>query len=319
MKILAGFYTHNKLRPKLLEKSLENFLKAAGKADVVPVVSSWEAIPGLSCSNLISRYKNNGHLNIILQLYHIVYTYKDTWDYFAFCEHDCLYPETYFTDAEKILLGDNYTGLVSENHIGMRPSGYCDIGSPTHPLFTIILSRNQTLNFLETKLKESVIGTLNRIEPDNREKWYFQKRNDKFIPVVHVNMDATMNNHHLTNHYDFYKPSPFSTSISYWGDYKSYNIFSEEEIEQSTNPTITIGNIKILDAIYGEVEIGKTVSFINALRKLSLSNDIHVTNTAAGSDPSYLQRKKLRIKYLKNNIVKYIDITENDFVKLKDL
>jgi hypothetical protein len=96
MKILAGFYTNNKIRPELLKKSIECFQKACSyNKNIIPIISSWEHI-NCNCKNVVSKYKNNGYLNILLQQYSIVLSCDDDWDYFAFCEHDCLYPENYF-------------------------------------------------------------------------------------------------------------------------------------------------------------------------------------------------------------------------------
>lgn len=317
VKILAGYYTNNKIRPKLLEESLKYYLKACQKENCISVVSSWEPIPNLSCPNIISKYKNNGHLNIILQLYHIIHSCSEEWDYFAFCEHDVLYPETYFTDAIQILLSGKYTGLISENHIGLRPNGYCYISSPTHPLFTLILSKEHMLNFLKDKQQECILDNLHCMEPDHREQWYFQKRSENFTPVIHINMDFTMNNHHLTNHHNFYKQSSFSTDIPYWGDYKKFNIYINEEIQQSTASTIDIGPIKILDAIYGDIEKEKTISYMDILRNLQDKKTFKVDNKLG--DPACGIYKKLRIKFIDNDKMLYKDFDEGETVDISSI
>lgn len=314
MKILAGYYTHNRLRPKLLEKSLESFLKASEKADVIPIISSWEAIHGLSCKNIISKFKNNGHMNILLQLYAIVYSYEGDWDYFAFCEHDCLYPETYFTDAISILSSGKYTGIASENHIGLRPNGFCDLRSVPQPLSTMIVSKKEVIASLNKKFKECVVTGCCCIEPDERSSWYIQKRNDEKTPVVHVNMDATMNNHHLTNHYDCYKSEAFAQTIPYWGDYTSYGIFSDAEIQQATSAVISIGEVNIIDAVYGDIECGRTVSFMETIRKMSRGAIIKANNEHAGTDPAPGVEKKLRVKFIRDSIVETKDFIEQTIV-----
>ena len=314
MRILAGYYTHNRLRGKLLEKSLESFLKAAGKADVVPVVSSWEAIPNLPCKNVISNFKlgGHGHLNIILQLHQILFSTDFEWDYFAFCEHDCLYPETYFTDAVKILETGKYTGIASENHIGMRANGYSECGSRIQPLSGIILQREPMLLAMREKFQEVVTKGWCCIEPNDRKQWYIQRRDMTLNPIVHVNMDMTMNNHHLTNHFDSYRQTPFATDIPYWGDYKQYGIFSDDEVEQSTVPIITIGSVKIIDAVYGDVARGLTVSFMDNMRKLAKGKRVVANNDCAGKDPAPGVSKMVRVKLLENEKSVYRDFKEGE-------
>lgn len=310
MKILAGFYTHNKIRPKLLEKSLESYFKASSQTDVTTIVSSWEAMPWLGCKNVVSKFRNNGHMNILLQLYSIIHSTSEDWDYFAFCEHDCLYPETYFTEAVQILSTGKYTSIASENHIGMRPNGYCDLNSVPQPLSTMIVSKNEVLASLNHKFKECVISGCCCIEPDNRKSWFIQKRTDEKTPVVHVNMDATMNNHHLTNHYDCYKQSAYSTNIPYWGDYMQYGIFTDSEINQSTATVIDFSGFGVVDAVYGDVESGKTVSFMEQIRKMQRGVKMRVTNENAGTDPAPGVVKKLRLKLLIDSEVIYKDFDE---------
>jgi hypothetical protein len=311
IKILAGFYTHNKLRKKLLEESIKSYLKAASNPNIIPIVSSWDNIEGLKCKNIISKFKNNGHMNIILQLYSIIYSCTEEWDYFAFCEHDCLYPETYFTDAVNILETGKYTGITSENHIGLRPNGFCDLHSVPQPLSTMIVSKNEVLASLNKKFKECVVTGCCCIEPDDRSTWYIQKRSDEKIPVVHVNMDATMNNHHLTNHYDCYKQVAFATNIPYWGDYKQYGIFTDAEISQSVATVVDFTGFSVVDAVYGDVESGRTVSFMDAIKKLRRGSKIRSTNEHAGYDPAPGITKKVRVKILTGEIISYKDFPEH--------
>ncbi|MEJ7593797.1 MAG: hypothetical protein WKF77_19840 [Planctomycetaceae bacterium] len=76
MRILAGFYTNNKVREALLAQSLRHFELAASKAAVIPIVSSWQPTVGHHCRNLISHFQlpSHGHLNILLQIYQIIHS-----------------------------------------------------------------------------------------------------------------------------------------------------------------------------------------------------------------------------------------------------
>ena len=154
MRILAGFYTNNKVRAALLAQSLRHFELAAAKASVIPIVCSWQPTVGHHCRNLISHFQlpAHGHLNIILQIYQIIHSVAEPWDYFAFCEHDCLYPETYFSELCDLLSSGQYSGVASENHVGLRPNGYAECWYRTQPLFAMVVRRDALLASLETKL-----------------------------------------------------------------------------------------------------------------------------------------------------------------------
>lgn len=298
MKILAGFYTNNKVRQSLLAESLHHFELAAAQAAVIPVVSSWKPIPGHNCRSLISHFQipAHGHLNILLQILQIVHSTTEPWDYFAFCEHDCLYPKNYFADNYRLLSSGEYSGMASENHIGLRPNGYAKCWYHTQPLFAMIVRREELLSSLELKLEECVLNGWCCIEPDDRTGWLIRSVDIQTPPIIHVNMETTNANHHLTNHHHFYSLTETIDELPYWGHYDRFSIFSEDEVDHLAKPVIDQATSRIIDAQYGDFSSNRTVSYMPALQNRRFSGIFQVCNTDAGSDPAPGVVKTLRLQ-----------------------
>lgn len=216
MKILAAFYTNNRARPQLLEQNIKHF------------VSSWQTIPGLPCQNLISHFQvgQHGHLNILLQLLQVIHSTDDDWDYFAFCEHDCLYPPDYFLDIARRFQVENVPGLASENHLGLRPYGFAKSWYHTQPLFAMVIGRDRLLAALYSKLRECVLNGSCCIEPENRANWIIVAHDDASSPILHVNMETTCDNHHLTSHHDFYSLTEVQEVHPFWGKSCRFGVFT---------------------------------------------------------------------------------------------
>lgn len=303
MRILAGFYTNNRLRQELLTQSLKCFLEASDNGPVIPVVSSWQPIQGLTCRNLISHFKisEHGHLNILLQLQQIVCSCDEPWDYFAFCEHDCFYPQNYFDELSKRLSASPVSGVANENHIGLRPAGFADCWYHTQPLFSMVVRRDLLMISLQKKMAECVKSGWCCIEPDDRDDWIIIRPGDPMPPIVHVNMNSTGNNHHLTDHYSFYSQTDFQTTHPYWGDYRKFCVFSDQEIKAATSPILQPGTYQIVAAKYGDFETNRVVSYIDVLRRKNFHGVFHATNAEAGSDPAPGTVKSLRLHVVKED------------------
>lgn len=303
MNILAGFYTHNRIRPELLAQSLKFFQEAAENGPVIPIVSSWKPIPDLKCLNLISHFKiaEHGHLNILLQLQQIIQSCEQPWDYFAFCEHDCFYPPGYFEDIVKRLSALPVSGLASENHIGLRPAGFADCWYHTQPLFSMVVRRDHLMVSLQKKLAECVRQGWCCIEPDDRDDWIIIPSSDPMPPIVHVNMNSTCNNHHLTDHFKFYSLSDFQSQHPFWGDYRRFGVFSAEEINAATSPVFPPGTCQIIGAEYGDFATDRTVSYIEALQRKNFQGVFQVSNAEAGNDPAPGTVKSLRLHVVKED------------------
>lgn len=303
IKILAGFYTNNKVRESLLVQSLRFFEIAASQANVIPVISSWQDTSQRNCRNLISHFQfsQNGHLNILLQLYQIVHSTQEAWDYFAFCEHDCLYPENYFSELCELLSNAAYPGVASANHIGLRPNGYAGCWNPTHPLFAMVVRRDVLLKSLDEKLRECVLNGWCCIEPDDRNGWLIRNPDNEFPPIIHVNMNTTSSNHHLTNHYDFYSMTKIYDEHSYWGHHAQFGIFTDREVHDSSRPLINSTTSRIVDAWYGDFASNRVVSYFHVLRERQFSGLFQVSNRDAGMDPAPGVRKVLRLEVITND------------------
>lgn len=319
MRILAGFYTNNAVRPVLLKSSLQHFEAAAAQADVIPVVSSWHPIENIRSRNLISQFQlpGQGHLNILLQLHHIVYATPDSWDYFAFCEHDCLYPEHYFSDLCQQLEQGEYPGVASENHIGLRPGGYSLCEPGIQPLFAMVLRRDVLLRSLQKKLAECVLNGWCCIEPDDRSGWLIRKSDRALQPIIHVNMETTATNHHLTSHHNSYSMVELLDTWPLWGPSSQFSFYSAEEITRATQPLIDQTKCQIVDAHYGDFSSNRTVSFMPVLRKQHFSGIIQANNSNAGCDPApgIVKTLRLQIDCVDSN-TSCIEVTENSVFRL---
>lgn len=298
MKILAGFYTNNRLRPQLLQQSLNHFLEAARNGPVIPIVSSWERLADLPCQNLVSHFQmsGQGHLNILLQLLQIIHSCDEPWDYFAFCEHDCLYPPDYFADLVRCFSQSGVSGLASENHVGMRPNGFSACSPHIQPLFAMAVRRDHMLASLQAKLRECVLKGWCCIEPDDRTDWIIIPPGGGTPPVVHVNMDTTQSNHHLTNHSNSYSLTDLREVHSFWGDFRRFGIFTETEIDAATRPVLTPGTYRIVDAQYGDFATGRLVSYFSAIERKNSRGLFQVSNAEAGLDPAPGVIKLLRLQ-----------------------
>jgi hypothetical protein len=298
MKILAGYYTNNQVRQKVLKHSLAHFITASKNGPVIPIVSSWDSIPDLPCRNILSHFRieGHGHLNILLQLLQIVQAADEQWDYFAFCEHDCLYPPNYFADIERRLSDCQASGLASENHIGLFPNGFADCWYTTmQPLFAMVVRKDCLLESIYIKLKECAAKGWCCLEPDDRTSWFIIKPNRETPPIIHINMNTTSDNHHLTNLYDFYSIETAQERHSFWGDYRQFEIFTDTDVEVATKPILPRGTYRIVAAMYGSFDSDRTVSYLTALERKDFRGLFRVSNAEAGLDPAPGVIKSLRL------------------------
>src|SRR4030095_8105195 len=298
MKILAGFYTNNRIRPQLLDQSLKHFLAAAGNAPVIPIVSSWKPIRNLPCQSVLSHFQleGHGHLNILLQLLQIVQCTKEQWDYFAFCEHDCLYPPDYFANAKRMISETRPPGLATENHIGLFPNGFAHWLFPFHPLFAMTVRKDCLLRSLQEKLGECAKNGWCCLEPGNRTNWLIVSRADQVSPIVHVNMNTTANNHHLTNMYDFYCIEEAEQRHPCWGDFRRLGVFTDAEMEEVLKPLLSGQSYRIVDATYGHFDSARLVTYMPALKRKGFRGLFRVSNKEANSDPAPGVLKSLRLE-----------------------
>lgn len=319
IKILAGFYTNNKVRASLLDQSIRCFQLAAANANVIPVICSWQQISGHHCRNLISHFQisQHGHLNILLQLYQIVHSVHESWDYFSFCEHDCLYPEHYFSELCQLLSNSDYPGVANANHVGLRPNGYANCWNPTHPLFAMVVRKDVLQKSLDEKLKECVLNGWCCIEPDDRTGWLIRHPNGEITPIIHVNMNTTGSNHHLTNHYDCYSMSDLTDELPYWGHHSQFQIFTDKEVHDASMPLIDTATTRIVDAWYGDFASNRIVSYLHVLQRRNFSGLFQVSNRDVGFDPAPGVLKVLRLEATTNeSATLQFEFSENSVFRL---
>lgn len=238
MNILGVYYTHNRLNNKLFQTSLDSVKLAQStynlktkSFDCKLIVSSWSKLDDSDNKPNVreyqySFYRTSNHLNIITQLLRAIYSSPKS-ELIVFLEHDVIYPETYFLDIEDTIKGSShqFNGVSNLNYIGLNSTGYLKVIQQDQPLSQISLLRDIAIEVLEQKLRECIVIGQCTIEPDRGNLLRIQP-NLKRKPCIHVNMNQTLQNHHLTNHYDCYeKVSSFPENHSKWGSFKNFNLF----------------------------------------------------------------------------------------------
>jgi hypothetical protein len=311
--ILAAYYTHNRIRESLLRTSIQSVASACKHAGSDLVVCSWEPVPG-DWKNIICPYKDNGLLNIIIQILMIMYKYEGAYNFISLCEHDCLYPHDYFTRLQKLIdTGRAVEGISNREYIGLNETGYLRVNQRDEPTSALSLEWSFARATLERKLKTFIAGGYCCIEPEDKSA--FLRLEDGGHPMVHVNMNNTDKNHHLTSHYNVYEKDGQQMEHPYWGDYKKLNIFTECEMEQGI---IQAKGITLIAARYGHPS-GRMVPVRAILKTLAKNEWVTVCNNETGTDPCPGIKKQMRLMYSKNDVVKEVTVEENETVRLVDL
>lgn len=222
LKILGVYYTHSQLHPKLQEHNLlriKQMVQATPGADYI--CSVWKETPFVPKEKQqVSFFKNNGHMNIALQIYRALLTKKD-FNYVAFLEHDVLYHQGYLN-----ILAANYQqgydGVSYRSFIGMNAKGFQKLNQADEPMSMLSMRYDKAVALMKNKIEYYVTNGAGCIEPDDKSKMLKVKGEDN----VHVNMNETKHNHHLTSHYNIYSKTQITDSHKYWGSHKQYDFFS---------------------------------------------------------------------------------------------
>lgn len=224
MKYLAIFYTNNIISHTVLKKALDCFNKTVRCSQTfyktLGVVVSKKSIsdelnPGYeTLQNLIAPEEiiNKGHLSIIEKISLAMEKFPS--DYVSLHEHDVLYPKEYLLTIQNIIkeLGSTFDYLAYNNIIGVNRTGYQDRIVEDYPLSTLIFTYPALKDLLEHKRTEYLANNgWCFLEPgyggsygSHLKKLEIGKGSED--PIVHVNMNDTVTNHHFTNHYLTYEP-----------------------------------------------------------------------------------------------------------------
>ena len=224
MKHLAILYTNNNVAPKAFAKVLSYFTKNIANSsllfDTSGIIISVEPISNLSegeisnLKNVIAPQEiiNKGHLSIIEKISLVLKLFPS--DYVSLHEHDVLYPEKYLTSIQSILneVDFSFDYLAYNNIIGVNKTGYQKRIVHDYPLSTLTFPMDTLKNLLDHKRVEFASnGNWCYLEPGYGGSYGSHFRKIQFgkgtiEPVVHINMNQTKNNHHLTDHYLTYEP-----------------------------------------------------------------------------------------------------------------
>jgi hypothetical protein len=235
MKHIAIFYTHNQLSENVLRKSLMNFsdllnnrslpLKTTGVViSVVPVKAVYD-VEGENIRNLIApdHMINKKHLSIVEKVLYVLDLYPS--DYVSLHEHDALYPKEYLSIIQNVFISNGtsrkyFDYLAYNNIVGVCRAGYQSRIVKDHPLSTLSFPSEILTDVLRHKRSECKLGQWCFLEPGYGGSYGAHYRlgqigEGEVPPIVHINMNLTGQNHHLTNHYDTYS-APQSNDLMYW-------------------------------------------------------------------------------------------------------
>ena len=107
---------------------------------------------------------------------------------------------------------DNIDYLAYNNLIGVNKTGYQNRGIIDFPLSTLTFKYHSIKDLLQKKRKEYYFNNFwCYLEPGYKGSYggHFKRvqlGKGGLLPVVHINMNQTTNNHHISNHYLTYEP-----------------------------------------------------------------------------------------------------------------
>lgn len=221
LKILGVYYTHSNLHLGLQEQNLmriKRMIEATPGADYI--ASVWKPTPFLPPEKQqVSFFKNNGHMNIALQIYRALLS-KQGFNYVAFLEHDVLYHHNYLnTLAQNFQQG--WDGISYQSFIGLNAKGFQKLNQQDEPMSMLSMTYPKALALMKSKIDYYVTHGSGCIEPDDKSKMLKVRGEDN----VHVNMNETRQSHHLTSHYNIYSKTDVTDTHKYWGSHTKYNFF----------------------------------------------------------------------------------------------
>lgn len=218
---IAIFYTNNTLHNPLLKISLSHFknvLLFDNLSKTMGVIISSKPIDFVDFGDSAIKFiaprsiQNLGHLSIIKKLAYVL----DRIDckYVSLFEHDVLYPNDYLNtiqDFIKYFSFQKFDYLAYGNLIGANKTGYLKRRIIDYPMSTLTFKVEVLKRVLSEKEKECIEnGGWCYIEPG-----YSGSFGGNLIrvnlgsiansPLVHVNMNKTSFNHHISNHYSTFE------------------------------------------------------------------------------------------------------------------
>lgn len=190
-----------KIHPGLLKSSLESLKKAAEnttKVEVKVVTTAWEQIPDNPFPQIISPFRDMGHLNYLLQMKQQI-VLNPGYDFVTIIEHDCITPENYFNEVVENWNYGKY-GLNNRNYIGINKTGYLNVTERHHPMSMMSFAYFWFAELLNKKIDECILN----IAPGAPFGWTCVEPDDKGLmhefwgskPNIHVSTAGLPNDLH---------------------------------------------------------------------------------------------------------------------------
>jgi hypothetical protein len=230
MRQLAVFYTTNKIKPVLLREVVGRVGRAVAYArtkgvECDGIVSSWEPmslpteLEGMEFNN-----RNGGLLNIVLQIHKVINAYRRRYPteeiLVSLMEHDVLYHERYLYEvgeAYKAVRGKS-AGINVRSYAGLNATGWLDVKWRHHPLYLMSMTIDMLMAHTDQRILD-LLETPVRIAPNEPAHQLMTDFEYAYPLAVHVNMNETEWNSHLTSHYGiFEKESTMVRDMRGWGN-----------------------------------------------------------------------------------------------------
>lgn len=233
MRHLALLYTNNKVSSLVLDKVISCFneminqpsLSFTTKAIIVSVDPINFDLSG-NIKNIIApiSIQNKRHLSIIEKITLAMSDYPS--DYVSLHEHDVLYPSNYLISIQNSIntFPLNFDYIAYNNLIGVNETGYLARVVKDYPMSTLTF-KSESLKKLLLQKRVEYKANINWcfLEPGyggsyGKEFDGYELEDGVYSPAIHINMDRTTNNHHLTDHFLTYERHSKTGFDSWPGD-----------------------------------------------------------------------------------------------------
>lgn len=217
IKSVGLFYTNNHIPLHFIKKSLNQL---ATIKDVNIVASVWDYIPGVGIPQLKSKTNSRSHLNIVLQILHLLEAigdnYLNTGDVIVyFLEHDVLYPQEHFNSPRR------FDVFFNTNYIQANPNYWMSNNSNAFPLHQLSMRYDYAYDYFSSLIRSALLEDSIILEPSQGRI----QRYSSSVPSVHIETGSN-----FTSHYQTF--SPLSTKMNpYWGSVEQ--VF-DETVERVT-------------------------------------------------------------------------------------
>lgn len=224
MRHVAIMYTDNSTTVQISQKVLDHFCEMIYHSDLLfetrgIVVSKNSVADVIDLGDMIKNiiapitYLNQGVLSIIKKISLAMDLLPS--DVISLHEHDVLYPSDYLVTVQTVFsnMGNQFDYLAYNNLLGVNLTGYQQRIVQDHP-FSTLTFHTPILHQLLTHKRNEFESSDNfwcYLEPGYAGSFGSHFRGAQLetgvvSPAIHINMNKTTKNHHLTDHYLTYEP-----------------------------------------------------------------------------------------------------------------